>query len=50
MPMQKAMPVDLLSSLLQTLQDMPWVLPAYERDGPEFVRQVLIDLGLAPPT
>jgi uncharacterized protein (DUF169 family) len=45
-----SVPFDLLSSLLQTLQDMPWVLPAYERDGPEFVRQVLIDLGLAPPT
>jgi uncharacterized protein (DUF169 family) len=44
-----SIPFDLLSSLLQTLQDMPWVLPAYEPDGPEFVRQVLVELGLAPP-
>jgi hypothetical protein len=45
-----SIPFDLLPSLLQTLQDMPWVLPAYEPDGMEFVRQLLIDLGLAPPT
>jgi uncharacterized protein (DUF169 family) len=45
-----SIPFDLLSSLLQTLQDMPWVLPAYEPDGMEFVRQLLIDLGLTPPT
>ena len=44
-----SIPFDLLSSLLQTLQDMPWVLPAYKPDGPEFVRRVLIELGLAPP-
>jgi uncharacterized protein (DUF169 family) len=44
-----SIPFDLLSSLLQTLQDMPWVLPAYEPDGPEFVRRVLVELGLAPP-
>jgi hypothetical protein len=44
-----SIPFDLLSSLLQTLQDMPWVLPAYEPDGLEFVRRLLIELGLAPP-
>ena len=44
-----SIPFDLLSSLLQTLQDMPWVLPAYKPDGQEFVRRVLIELGLAPP-
>jgi uncharacterized protein (DUF169 family) len=44
-----SIPFDLLCSLLQTLQDMPWVLPAYGPDGPEFVRRVLIELGLAPP-
>jgi uncharacterized protein (DUF169 family) len=44
-----SIPFDLLPSLLQTLQDMPWVLPAYEPDGPEFVRRLLIELGLAPP-
>ena len=41
-----SVPFDLLSSLLQTLQDMPWVLPAYEPDGPEFVRRLLIELGM----
>jgi uncharacterized protein (DUF169 family) len=41
-----SIPFDLLSSLLQTLQDMPWVLPAYEPDGLEFVRRVQIELGL----
>jgi uncharacterized protein (DUF169 family) len=41
-----SIPFDLLSSLLQTLQDMPWVLPAYEPDGLEFVKRVQIELGL----
>jgi uncharacterized protein (DUF169 family) len=45
-----SIPFDLLSSLLQTLRDMPWVLPAYELDGLEFVRRLQIELGLAPPT
>jgi uncharacterized protein (DUF169 family) len=44
-----SIPFDLLSSLLQTLQDMPWVLPAYKPDGLEFVRRLLIKLGIAPP-
>jgi hypothetical protein len=38
-----------LPSLLQTLQDMPWELPAYQPDGLEFVRKLLIDLGITPP-
>ena len=41
-----SIPFDLISSLLQTLQDMPWVLPAYEPDGPEFVRRLLTELGI----
>jgi uncharacterized protein (DUF169 family) len=45
-----SIPFDLLSSLLQSLQDMPWVLPAYEPDGVEFVRRLQIELGLAAPT
>jgi uncharacterized protein (DUF169 family) len=45
-----SIPFELLPSLLQTLQDMPWVLPAYEPDGLEFVRQLQVELGLAPPT
>ena len=44
-----SVPFDLLPSLLQTLQDMPWILPAYEPDGQEYVKQLLIELGLAPP-
>ncbi len=42
-----SIPFDLLCSLLQALQDMPWVLPAYEPDGPEFVRRLQSELGLA---
>jgi uncharacterized protein (DUF169 family) len=44
-----SIPFDLLSSLLQTLQDMPWVLPAYKPDGAEFVRRLLIELALPRP-
>jgi uncharacterized protein (DUF169 family) len=44
-----SVPFDLLPSLLQTLQEMPWVLPAYKPDGREYVRRLLIDLGLTPP-
>jgi uncharacterized protein (DUF169 family) len=44
-----AIPFDLLPDLLQTLQDMPWVLPAYKPDGLEFVKQLLIKLGIDPP-
>ena len=43
-----SIPFDLLSSMLQTLRDMPWVLPAYEPEGPEFVKQLLIELGITP--
>ena len=45
-----SIPFDLLPSLLQTLQDMPWDLPAYQPDGMEFVRKLLIDLGITPPS
>ena len=41
-----SIPFDLLPSLLQSLQDMPWVLPAYKPDGMEFVRRLLEKLGL----
>jgi len=44
-----SIPFDLLPSMLQTLQDMPWVLPAFKPDGLEFVRRLMIDLGIAPP-
>ncbi len=39
-----SIPFDRLSSLLQTLQEMPWILPAFEPDGSEFVRQLLARL------
>jgi uncharacterized protein (DUF169 family) len=44
-----SIPYDLLPSLLETLQEMPWVLPAYKPDGPEFVKQLLHKLDIAPP-
>jgi uncharacterized protein (DUF169 family) len=43
-----SIPFDLLPAMLQTLRDMPWVLPAYEADGVEFVRQLLLKLGINP--
>jgi len=43
-----SIPFDLLASILQTLEHMPWVLPAYEPGGQEFVKRLLIDLGINP--
>jgi uncharacterized protein (DUF169 family) len=44
-----SIPFDLLPSMLQALRDMPWVLPAFEPDGPEFVSRLLVKLGINPP-
>jgi uncharacterized protein (DUF169 family) len=44
-----SIPFDLLPSMLHTLQEMPWVLPAYEPDGTEFVGRLLTKLGVSPP-
>ena len=44
-----SIPFDLIPSILKNLQDMPWVLPAYKPDGMEFVKRVLIGLGIIPP-
>jgi uncharacterized protein (DUF169 family) len=41
-----SIPFDLLPSMLRTLQEMPWVLPAYEADGQEFVGRLLNKLGM----
>jgi uncharacterized protein (DUF169 family) len=41
-----SVPFDLLPSILQTLQEMPWILPAYKPDGMEFVKRLLIELGI----
>lgn len=43
-----SIPFDLLPSILKTLQEMPWVLPAYQPDGLEFVGKLLSDLGVGP--
>ena len=43
-----SIPFDLLPSMLKTLREMPWVLPAYKPDGMAFVGRVLSDLGLGP--
>ena len=43
-----SIPFDLLPSMLQTLQEMPWVLPAYEPAGKEFVGRLLTELGITP--
>jgi uncharacterized protein (DUF169 family) len=43
-----SIPFDLLPSMLQTLHEMPWVPPAFEPEGLEFVRRLLIDLGITP--
>jgi len=45
-----SIPFDLLSSLLETLQVMPWVLPAYKPDGMEFVKRLVDKLGLTRPS
>jgi uncharacterized protein (DUF169 family) len=44
-----SIPFDLLPSLLQTLQDMPWVPAPYKPDGLEYVKKLRIGLGLDPP-
>jgi uncharacterized protein (DUF169 family) len=44
-----SIPFDILSSLLEALREMPWVLPAYQPEGKEFVKRLLDDLGVAPP-
>lgn len=42
-----SIPSNLLSPILKSLQDMEWILPAYKPDGPEFVRRLLDELGVA---
>jgi uncharacterized protein (DUF169 family) len=41
-----AIPFDLLSTMLQTLEKMPWILPAYKPDGMEFVGRLLRKIGM----
>jgi uncharacterized protein (DUF169 family) len=44
-----SIPFDLMPSMLRTLREMPWVLPAYKPDGMEFVKRLLGKLSIAPP-
>jgi len=41
-----AIPFDLLSTMLQTLEKMPWILPSYKSDGMEFVGRLLHKIGM----
>jgi uncharacterized protein (DUF169 family) len=43
-----SIPFDLLPSILMNLREMPWVLPAYETEGHEFVKELLAELGVGP--
>jgi len=40
-----SIPFDLMPSILQVLQDMPWDLPAYQPEGPEFIKTLLNELS-----
>jgi len=44
-----AIPFDILPSMLVTLEEMPWELPAYKPDGMEFVERLLTELGITSP-
>jgi len=44
-----SIPFDLMPSILDALEAMPWVLPAYQPDGAEYVKKLLIKLGVNPP-
>jgi uncharacterized protein (DUF169 family) len=43
-----SIPFDILPSVQQALRDMPWVLPAFESEGDQFVKSVLDELGIRP--
>jgi uncharacterized protein (DUF169 family) len=45
-----SIPYDLIPSMLLTLEEMPWVLPAYGEDGMEYVQRLLIRIGVNPPS
>lgn len=42
-------PFDRIPSLLQTLQEMPFIPRPYQPDGLEYVKRLRINLGLDPP-
>ena len=41
-----SIPYDLFPTMLQNLQTMPWVLPAFRPDGGEFMGKLMMELGL----
>jgi uncharacterized protein (DUF169 family) len=41
-----SIPFDQLTNILDSLQEMPWIAPAYKEDGMEFVRKLLVKLGV----
>jgi len=41
-----SIPFDLLPSMLQALQDMPWVPPAFEPDGADYFKRLSRELGI----
>jgi uncharacterized protein (DUF169 family) len=43
-----SIPYDLFPTMLQSLQNMPWVLPMFQPDGQEFRKKLRVDLGLDP--
>jgi hypothetical protein len=45
-----SIPYDRLPSMLETLQEMPWIPEPYKPNGMEFARQLLIRLGLEQQT
>jgi uncharacterized protein (DUF169 family) len=42
-----SIPFDVLPGILESLHNMPWVLPAYEENGMEYVKELLDKLGLS---
>lgn len=44
-----SIPYNWLPTIVQNLQEMDWVLPAYTEKGDEVVKQVFMELGLSPP-
>jgi hypothetical protein len=43
-----SIPFDILPELTRVLKEMPWVPPAFEPNGSEFVKKLCIKLGLIP--
>jgi uncharacterized protein (DUF169 family) len=44
-----SIPYDMISGLIQTLQEMPWIPEPYKPDGLDYVKKLRVRLGLDPP-